>query len=580
MATHPEPARLLEPRFGARWEWPDLGMKVFLAAQLTEAGTDVRSQLRRMMWPPFRSQHIGFVAALVRHGAEVDGKMLRRAVRLLARTVRSASTGKEWLQHVQWLHEIDAGATTKVLRSMVARPGRHTPNRRFETIRYLIGMDPYENAESVVTYLLDPEIRRIDRNGVDKLLADIDVELSVRIFSELATEAHEPTLRLQGSEIVLSHDTDRGLELLARIGLHSSTSDDTRIAAINIAAGHDEAFGFELWRAFTATASPEGSLAPTTGKLLRARDDRTIPPAQRHEFADFLVHRAGRDPKLLLETAQHHEVPAGQRIEAALLNSVTDPEGSIKIMEDVIDCCQPGDSWVLSCIWHLQQISESKGVEALVRVVKDERRTEYLRLRAAERLPLLERLDMYDYLVDETSFSDDDKMQAARRALHLQRSRGLDAYARIAGQSQVGMQNRMRAARRSEGYKYGAYESIVKDRSAPGTLRVQAAVAARRGVDTIETRWLLEYLVQEELDGKTQLAIAEELDSTDAVRLLDQMACSTLPAKFRLAAAAQLVTLRGVWHAADAYQAIADDMSVSSYQRLEAQQEADQLRQL
>ena len=578
MATHPEPHRLLEPRPSRRSEWPDLGMKVFLAAQLIGRGTDIKAQLRRHTWLVHRRHHIGFLAALVRHGVDVDERVLRRAVRVLARKVRAASTGNEWQQHVQWLHAIDPEATAEVLRSMVVRPGRHTPNRRFETVRYLIGMDPHANTKSVVTYLLQPDIRRIDRLGVSSLLAEVDVRLHTQVFSEVAIEAHEPRIRLQCAEIVLCEDTERGLDLLARLARHPSCGNEVRADAINLATDHVEAFGFDLWnqtKAWFTEYRPDDEPAPATGTLVGIE-------TQRHQFADFLVHQAGEDPKILLETARHHEVPAELRVQAALLNHLADPARSIEVLEDVISRSAPGDRSLLPTIGHLRSIDESRGVAALIGVAEDARQDDDLRLDAAGQLPEPEALDVYDRLVDDRALSDATKVKAARRVQELDRERGLDVFRRLAGHSHVATPERMEAARRA-GWRrevgYLAYESIVRDRGLADVLRVQAAAAAQR-LDFRKGLELLRELQREELDGEAQLEIGAVLHRHEADMHLFTMARSSLPVEFRLAAAAKLKEIAGAKAAVKSYQAIAYDDTVDGPVRAEALREADRLRKL
>ncbi|MEV6237750.1 hypothetical protein [Lentzea sp. NPDC051838] len=593
-ATRPKPRWLLEPSWGNRWEWPDLGMKVFLAALLTEDGADIRPQLRRLMWPTFRKQHIGFLAALVRHGVEVDEKVLARAVRLLTRTVRSAKTGKDWQQHVQWLHEIDTDATTAVLRAMVEQPGKITSNRLFEAIRYLIGMSTFDNMEFVVSYLKNPAVERIARNSVDLLLSAVDVKLSVQAFTELATDAPEPRLRFQGAEFVLRHDVDRGLQLLARLARHTSTSDDVRIRAIKLASEHDKALGFVLWGEFMTTARLEESRADamellyqhdpasTVAQLDRARKKLSLPVARRHEFSLFLVRRAGHDPQILLITAASHEVPQDQRVQAALLNATTNRERAVKILEDVVDRSSSDDRELLKNIRHLRSMDEAKGVQALVNLANDRHQKDERRMQAAEELPRIEAIEAYDQLADDPALEDDNKLVAARRLLKISHARGVEALVRIAQNHLVATPVRMKAAhdakfeRLEAGYR--AYSSIAEDGTVMDTLRVKAALEAKRS-NRSKGNKLLKSLVKVQLSGEAQLALAAALDRSDGVLLLQRMAGSTLPASHRLLAAERLITLGGAKVAADAYQKIADSTKgVSHLQRQEAQREATRLR--
>lgn len=595
LAVYPKPQHLLEPSWDNRWEWPDLGMKVFLAAQLIERGTDIRRQLRRLMWPMFRKQHIGFLAALVRHGVEVDGKVLGKAVRLLARTVRSASTGKEWQAHVQWLHEIDAEATTRVLRSMVEQPGKIAENRHFEAVRYLIGMDAWSNADAVVVYLQNPRIQQIARSSIDKLLKEIDVKLAVQVFSEVAVETPESWVRLQAAEIVLTHNVDRGLELLTHLARHTNSGDDVRIRAMELASGHDRALGSVLWGEFMITARFAESRADAMERLydqdpdaavhtlLEAKDRQDTPPLQRHEIAGFLVHRTGHDPRILLETARHHVVPPAQRMQAALLNRITDPQGAISVIKDVINRRMPGDRDLMKNIGHLRSISEREAVEVLHSVAKDSREKEDLRLSAAEQLPRREALDVYDHLVDDPSMSDANKVVAARNLVRIDGTLGVEALVRIASDGGIDTTERMHAAHharfQSSDAGYRAYACIAEDRHVEESERIRAAIEAKKA-NRGKGGKLLQHLTREKLGGEAQLALAEELGRSDAVRFLHKIASSSVGVQHRTAAAARLLALSGAADAAEAYQAIADDKRESSYQRQEAQREADRLREL
>ncbi len=594
LAVYPKPQHLLEPSWANRWEWPDLGMKVFIAALLINNGVDIRRQLRHLMWPTFRKQHIGFLAALVRHGVEVDEKVLSKAVRLLTRTVRSPKTRAEWQAHVQWLHEIDTDATADVLRSMVVDPGKISENRHFEAVRYLIGMDPFGNVDFVVTYLMNPSIQPIARNSVNKLLADVDVKLAVQIFARLAVEAHEPSLRLQGAEFVLSYNVDRGLELCTHIARHTSTGDEIRISAIKLASGHDRALGFVLWGEFMVTARHEESRThamellyehdpeATVKKLHQARNNKKMPNARRHEFGFFLVRRAGHDPRILIETARHHDVPSEQRVQAALLNRTTDPAGATEVLQDVVQRRRSGERDLLRNIEHLRSMNEAKGVEALVTVAKDRQETEDLRMKAAEQLPGLEAREVYDHLVDDGTLSDASNLVAARSVLKLDRSRGIESLVRLAGHSHVATQVRLEAAHgarfQDSDAGFRGYAAIVNDRSVVDTLRVRAAVEAKKASRGRGNK-LLQSLSREGLDGDAQLAVAEAMGGQDAERLLHRIAASSLPVHHRMTAAARLVPLCGHEAAALAYQSIADSKGVSQHQRLLAQREADQLRE-
>ncbi|KOV87564.1 hypothetical protein [Nocardia sp. NRRL S-836] len=509
LATHPDPVKLLEP--GQR-EWPDHGMKVFLAAQLIQSGTDIRRQLNRTTWPLLRAWHLGFVPALVRHGANVDDKVLRRTVRVLSRIVRVPSTGKEWLQHVQWLHEIDHVATADVLRSMIAQKEKFDANRLFEAVRYLIGMDAHASLRDILAYLSSPDIRKIDRTGVAKALHETDPELNIRIFTELATVPE-----LQAS-------------------------------AISITTAHDPAAGFALW----------------SRKALHSSEKS--PGEQQHEFAVYLVDQAGHDPAILLDTARRRDVPERSRVLAALRNHVEQPQRSMEVLEDVIEC-QRG----LTSIRYLRMISESCGVAALVSAALDSREADNFRLTMAKELPGPEALDVYDRLIDDRSFGSGSKLEVAR-LLHLSHpARGHNAFERIADQSHIDAGIRLKALRSNDHEAcYRACEEIVHDRGVALPVRVRAAIKARFSLPDKKNA-LLEILLREECGDAVEPSFDKLLYFGDSGRRLRKVVRSTLPVTYRLAAAELLPTTDA--GQADAYRAIADDTQLDDRVREEARRE-------
>ncbi|MGW6443114.1 hypothetical protein [Lentzea sp. NPDC055074] len=590
--TRPKPHWLLEPSWGARWEWPDLGMKVFLAALLVKDGKDIRRQLRHLMWLPFRKEHIGFIAALVRHGVDLDEKVLALAVRRLSRAIRSPSTGDEWQRTVQWLHEIDADATTAVLRQMAEEPGKLSANRRFEAVRYLITMNAPENVNAVTSYLKSPDVRPIERSSVNKLLAEVDEKLSAEVFAKVAFEAPGAEQRLQGIEFVLHYDVGQGLQLAAGFARHTSNSDALRTRSMNLASGHDEALGFVLWSEFMVTARLPESRAQamellyerdpveTARQLETARKNRENPPGHRHEFAEFLVRRAGKPEKLLLETAEHHAVPAEQRVHAALLNKTTDPVGAAAIIKDVIRRRKPDDPALMKNIGHLQSISKPDAVDVLCEVAKDRHENDDLRMAVAEQVAAQAALDLHEHLAGDRTLSDANRVVAARRLMRLGQSRGVAALVMIALDGNVSSAQRMEAAKHAKAQSdeagYRAYESIAEDRHVKAVNRVEAAVQAKKANASKGAR-LLQGLAREKLDGEAQLALASAVDKMSAKRILHQLAASSIATKHRFAAAKRLRSVAGSKEAAIAYKAIAESKTVNYSQQIEAQKEADRL---
>ena len=593
--TRPKPQWLLEPSWGTKWEWPDLGMKVFLAAMLVKKNIDVRRQLRHLMWPTFRKEHIGFIAALVRHGVKVDDKVLALAVRRLTKAVRSPSTGDEWQRTVQWLHEIDADATTSVLRKMAEGASKLPPNRRFEAVRYLIAMDAFDNADAVTAYLKSPDVRPIERSSVNKLVADVDEKLSAEMFTKVALEAPGAEQRLQGIEFVLSYDVDQGLQLASGFARHTSVGDMLRTRAINLASGHDEALGFVLWSEFMVTARQPESRAQAmelmyeraperaVEEMMAAWSNRGNPPGHRHEFAVFLVSRGAKKPGILLETARMHAIPAEDRIHAALLNRLSDPQAAIEIIKDVIRRRKPDDPALMRNIGHLQSISKPEAVDILCEVARDSEERHDLRMSAAEQVPTPESLDLYEHLAGDKTLSGGHRVAAARRLVRLAQSRGVAALVGIARDTGVTAEERMSAAQHAKFQNadagYRAYALIVEDRKVQGATRVEAAAQAKKA-DSRRGGKILRDLIQEKLDAEAQLALASAVDRSDAKHILHRLAASAGSTRERFAAARQLRTRCGPKEAAIAYQTIANSKGVSSYQQLEAQREADRLEKL
>jgi hypothetical protein len=188
------------------WPWPDLQVKVFLAAMWSDR---MRAPLIRLLK---RRHNVGFVVELARYGFELDDDLRARTTAALRALIRAAPVMADWQRAVRWLRELDSNQASAML-AQVADAGNQPEPRREEAIRQLLEIDP-------------------------------DVAFS-RMTTLVADARNEPATRMAMARLAFTHDPDRGMTMYRILAASPGLGDNLRLEAAEVAAGHDPS-GLEL----------------------------------------------------------------------------------------------------------------------------------------------------------------------------------------------------------------------------------------------------------------------------------------------------------------------------------------------
>ncbi|WP_191295790.1 NACHT domain-containing protein [Lentzea cavernae] len=548
LAATARPKQLLAPRLSRR-EWPDLKVKLFLAAMVAK-DTDLSGTLRRAMWLPYRRNHMEFIVGLVLHGVPIGARLRADLVRLLTAEVRSTwSTDDVWRRYVDWLRQIDQDATTWLLRDLVEQSNAVDEFRRFGAVVHLIEFDARANEATLLAYLRSPRTAMIAFNSVRDLLAEVDPELGLRIFSDLATTAASGRLRSHAAMVVSQEDQTTGSRLLADLARNLEEPDAIRQEAIEYLDDRGSDLGLPLWCDFVLTARAKPSRAhaanvcfqrdsEATARFFTARLHDSTTPTLKFEIAQVLVQRELEDPVVLFDLADAG-LPVEDRLHLAMQFGPQHRDRATAMLISLLSESAARNQ-VLEIIKALQELSPERAVKASRDVAMDYRYRPSVRLSAAEELPKGMQLGVYEQLAMIRSFSEDVRMKVAKNAFRIEAAVGLRIYEQLV---------------------HTAPDDAAKSR---------IAVEAKRVTGAQGTRFL------QALPASAQFDLVPQLNRSDAIRLLHRLAASG-PTAQRMNAARKLVSVGGKWEAARAYQRIADSRGMSSTTRKDAQTEANRL---
>ncbi|GAA0637148.1 hypothetical protein GCM10010174_68640 [Kutzneria viridogrisea] len=198
-------------RAQTQWPWPDLNVKVFLAANW---GRDLNLALSWLLTPWNRQHNAGFVVELVRHGVPVDDKLLAKTVTVLCSMITDVRLKSEpWRNAVEWLRQLDPDELRTRVSSLVATPNLPT-DRWFEAVGSLLTLGWDTAEEQIARFLTNSQV---DQHAISTLARQLDRKHAKEGFDLLArlvrTTTGEPGNKL--AKAMLEVFPERGARALA-----------------------------------------------------------------------------------------------------------------------------------------------------------------------------------------------------------------------------------------------------------------------------------------------------------------------------------------------------------------------------
>jgi hypothetical protein len=222
------------------WPWPDLQVKLFLAAMWSGR---MRKPLRRLLKRRHRITNVGFVVQLTRYGLTLGFDIESMAKATLRALINDEQPGMlDWQQYIGWLRQLDEQAAITALRDVLDNP--HVPETRlFEAMRQLAELDQADAFARIAAFVHLSGTSGEVRLRMARLVAAVDIEEGMARFAQLACSVEIGHLRLEAALWVADHDLARGVELLIAIRNDHEAEDALRVSAAIARARHEPQTG-------------------------------------------------------------------------------------------------------------------------------------------------------------------------------------------------------------------------------------------------------------------------------------------------------------------------------------------------
>ncbi|MFD9733387.1 NACHT domain-containing protein [Umezawaea sp. NPDC059074] len=538
---HPDPAtsaarRLLAPH--REWPWPDLEVKVFLAARWIGDDRSLRRPLRRLLRWHNREQNIGFLAALVRHGVELPDGIDAAAVRILGRLLVKRPPDRSWQLWAQWLKDLSRPAAIAVLHGIVADRSQDE-YRRYEAARFLHGFAPDEGLDAATIFVSAVEVGQLARFALGRAIHESDPAMGIALFVDLAESGQDSVLAAQAIDFVTTHDPHVAVELHARIVADDSYTDYRRLAAARAAVRVGTRRGIDLMCVLIGSVESAPARAEAIAAVRAADEPRLVALLEtvardgrrkyvaRFEAAWYLFEQMRHDHQLLTSLVEPRGFPAEMRVRAAL--TIPNSTRGADIIEDVIESFGAD---VTKQLWAIEQLCRASFPAAsrhYKRLVRDGDQRDETRLQAvtsgSKYMSTDELVGLYKVLVD-TAADDATRLVAAEKAAAVSPGDGRKLVTGLATSESVRTTIRVQAAasmaRRSSDEGFTAYASIARSSRVPVDTRVSAYRKAR-GLKSSRADALLRQLVQGDLPAQTKLVLIKDLGTSDACSALARL---------------------------------------------------------
>jgi hypothetical protein len=210
------------------WPWPDLQVKLFLAAMWSSR---MHRPLRRLLKRRHRTKNVGFVVQLTRYGLTLGFDIESMAKATLRALIHDQQPGMlDWQQYIGWLRQLDERAAVTTLREVLDDP-RVPETHLFEAMRQLAELDRTDAFTRIAAFIHASDNSGEVRLRMARLVAAVDIEEGMASFAQLTRSVGIGHLRLEAALWVADHDVARGVKLLIAIRDDHEAEDALRISA-------------------------------------------------------------------------------------------------------------------------------------------------------------------------------------------------------------------------------------------------------------------------------------------------------------------------------------------------------------
>lgn len=562
--------KYLAPR--EEWPWPALETHLYLAGLWwREARDAVERRLNRLLRDEHWYPNVRFVLELTRRNLAPGGDFTGRVTEVLTRALRGDRLPDDhWLDAADWLYGIDPAATRSALDDLVRLPQDGCrPQRRLLAVDELTKHDAARAKANLAILAVNLVGKPQDRLETARLIGERDAALGVRA---MLTLAHSTAMReLRASAAIASGSVDVMRDLAEpRHGL----SDSGRLTLLAELLVKDTGVALETAGKIVATAADPKTPAsvavlvrpydPAAAKriveavawsaetddearlfavkqlgefdpaeaipaLQRLSEDATVSGDVRVAAAKHIVDEHDGPLTALLDLADDQGLPEAVRVRAASRVGKAEPAAGARLLVAIAPRR-------LAILKQAYELDRTIGSAAMGRMAADSRVPGRNRIQAIEtaNLDRSTRIRLYGLVAGNSD--DEAAMQAARKVLVLDSTRGHRLMADLAARTTAGYTYRMQAALEGGAAAAPVLRELATAGAVPDELRLKAAKALDR------------------------------YDRKAAEPALRDLAANGRPDELRLQAA---LALRGK-HAVKALTAFADDRRVKDELRFKA----------
>ncbi|WP_248963371.1 serine protease [Sphaerisporangium perillae] len=473
---HPRPRRfgragLLAPQ--DRWPWPDLEVKLFLAAIWAGNAVNLGRPLARLLRPGSRVVNAEFVAELARQGVRLPEEIHKRATAAFRDMVLAPPTaGDHWVGVARSLAELDVACCVSAL-------------------------------EQVVT---DTRMNGFHRHDAARTLLDLDEGRGVRALGALIDDETLAYEDLMAAHTLLQHDHDRGVDALRRIGRNSGGDSGRRLDAARDLLKYHSAYGMD-----------------TLDYLAR---DGTALAAHRLTAAQLLIN-VDLDGGCAALAAIAQDAKAEARTRMAAAEQLVREDGSVAVraLEALArDRVAPAPIR-LRAAGLLAEPAAARGLAALAALVREEDGVPEVRLAAARLAGAIdagEAAALLESLVAASGLETRHRGEAARELAVIDTGRAVALLSAAAAEPGLGGRDRYQLGvvitEIDPVAGVGVLTELALDRRCPDRYRVDSAVAVAKADRDAGARLLAKLADARTLSSGHQLKAAQGLVTVDAER--------------------------------------------------------------
>lgn len=453
----------------AEWPWPDLQVKLFLAAMWSDR---MRRPLRRLLKRRHRTSNIGFVVQLTRYGPTIGFDIESMAKNTLKSLIHDKQPEMlAWQQYIDWLRQLDEQTATTTLRELVDDP-RLPETRLFEAMRQLAELDQADAFARIAAFVRVPDNSGEARLRMARLAAAVDTDEGMAAFAELAGRQEIGSLRLEAAEWVAERDIAKGTELLIGIRDDHDAEDALRVSA----------------------AIAHARREPTTGiaGLVVLGRDNSLQWANRVRFLrDVLALDQVAATEIYAALVRDRSAPVPERI--GVLRDLSIEFGRLAWFQDVAQDPAEDVELRMAMAWVLASYDVSTGASVLREIAATPTAVALARATAAQLLDALSRS-----VVEPVRLTDEvDRLGVAAAVLRVAgSSTALPLFTAVTEDDQESSKSRLAAATAAADIDATVavrlYTALALDPEIADTHRFDAAeaVADRFGRDTAEQLFL------------------------------------------------------------------------------------------